>query len=256
MFSAFCFCDSAIISPTISSSTSCAIQQTHGSKCSASMRTCLCAIFSALGHLSQTTHHVRSHLKNHTRPRTGNADREDLRDRLRDTQQAEGKYHKQQTKEGESQHLTLRKFVFTNGQTLKNARNSNFLSSNGCFPNSWTRTMVTKATGCPTLVQRISSPFEDRLNSRIVQFLRTLVLFFVLLAGFEEWFYIPAGSLPYIRCVISRILFSLEQSRVVDLTVAEHHPDSILESNVLNLELSQLLLRRMQDCPRHFCQIA
>ena len=76
-----------------------------------------------------------------------------------------------------------------------------------------------KATSFPALVYRTSSPFEDRPNSRILQFLRTLVLFFVLLVGFEEWFCIPAGSLPYIRRVISCILFSLEQNQVVDLTV-------------------------------------
>ena len=110
------------------------------------------------------------------------------------------------------------------------------------FPNLWTRTMATKATGFPALVYRTSSPFEDRLHSRILQFLRTLVLFFVLLVGCEEWFSIPAGSLPHIRRVISCILFPLEQSRVVDLPVAEHHPDSILEPYVLNVELSQLLL--------------
>ena len=107
----------------------------------------------------------------------------------------------------------------------------------------------------PALVERSSSPFEDRPHSRILQFLRTLLLFFVLLGGFKEWFYISAGSLPYIRRVISCILFSLEQSRVDDLTVAEHHPDSILEPNVLSFELSQLLSRRMNDFPRQFCQI-
>ena len=108
--------------------------------------------------------------------------------------------------------------------------------------------MATKATGFPAITfYRTSSHFEDRPHSRILQFLRTLVLFFVLLVGFEEWFNIPAGSLPYIRRVISCILFSLDQSRVVDLTVAEHHPDSILESNVLDFEFSQLLLRRVND---------
>ena len=96
-----------------------------------------------------------------------------------------------------------------------------------------------------------SSPFEDRL----LQFLRTLVLL-VSLVGFEDWFYIPAGTLPFIRRVISCILFSREQTRVVVLTVAEHHPDSILESNVLNFDFSQLLFRRMNDLPRQFCQIA
>ena len=145
--------------------------------------------------------------------------------------------------------------MFTSGQTVKNARYSNFLSSNCCAPNLWTRTMVTEATGFAALVYGASNPFEDRPHSRILQFLRTFVLFFVLLVGFREWFYIPAGSLPKIRRVISCILFSLEQSQVVDLTVAEHHPDSILESNVLNFEFSQLLSRRMNDFPGQICQI-
>ena len=79
--------------------------------------------------------------------------------------------------------------------------------------------MATKATSFPALVERTSSPFEDRPQNRILQFLRTLVLFFVLLAGTEGWFYIPAGPLPHVRRVVSRILFSLEQSRVVDFMV-------------------------------------
>ena len=113
----------------------------------------------------------------------------------------------------------------------------------------------TKATGVPAAVYRTSSLFEDRLHRHILQFLRTLVHFFVLLVGCEEWFYLPVGSLPKIRRVISCILFLLEQSRVVNLTVAEHHPDVILESNVLNFEFSQLLLRRMNDSPKRFCRI-
>ena len=78
----------------------------------------------------------------------------------------------------------------------------------------------------------------------------------LLLVGFEGWFCIPAGSSPYIRRAISCNLFSLEQSRFVDLTVAEHHPDSTLESNVLNFEFCQLLLRRMNAFPRQFCRVA
>ena len=67
--------------------------------------------------------------------------------------------------------------MITNGQTAKNARNSNFLSSICCVPNLWTKTMATKATYFPALVYRTSSLFEDRLQSHILQFLRTLVLF-------------------------------------------------------------------------------
>ena len=56
--------------------------------------------------------------------------------------------------------------------------------------------MATDATSFPALVYRTSSPFEDRPHCRILQFLRTLVLLFVLLVGNEEWFYTPAWSLP------------------------------------------------------------
>ena len=120
---------------------------------------------------------------------------------------------------GQPKLVLSEKKVFTNGQTVENARNSNFLSSNCCVPNSWTRTMATKATGFPALVYRTSSLFEGRPHSRTLRFLRTVVLFFVSLAGFDEWFFFPAGSLPSIRRVISCIPFSLEQSRVVYSTV-------------------------------------
>ena len=58
---------------------------------------------------------------------------------------------------------------------------------------------------------------------------------------------------PCHKCVISCILFSLEQSRVVDLTVAEDHPDSISESNVLSDEFAQLLSQCIHDFPKQFC---
>ena len=80
--------------------------------------------------------------------------------------------------------------------------------------------------------------------------------FFALLAGFEEWFKIPDGSLPYIRRVLSCIIFSLEQSRVVDLTAAENHPGSISESNVLSDEFANLWSQCIHDFPKQFCQIA
>ena len=75
----------------------------------------------------------------------------------------------------------------------------------------------------------------------------TVVLVSVLLVGFEEWFYITAGSLPYIRHIICFCILSLEQGRVVDLSVAEDHPDSILESIVLSVDFFQLLSRRIYD---------
>ena len=56
--------------------------------------------------------------------------------------------------------------------------------------------MATKATSFPKLVKRTSNLFDGQPHCRILQFLRNVVLFFVVLAGFEEWSYIPAGSLP------------------------------------------------------------
>ena len=95
------------------------------------------------------------------------------------------------------------KNVFTNGQTVKN---SNFLSSNCCVPNLWMRMMATNAASFSARY-RTSILFEDRLYSRSLQFLRTVLLISVELVGFEEWFYIPAGSLPNSRRVTSCILF-------------------------------------------------
>ena len=54
--------------------------------------------------------------------------------------------------------------------------------------------MATKVTGFTALVERTSSLFEDRPHGRILQFVRTVLLFLVLLVGFEEGFKIPAGS--------------------------------------------------------------
>ena len=74
-----------------------------------------------------------------------------------------------------------------------------------------------------------------------------LVFLMVLLVDCEEWFCNLVESLPCVRRAISCTLFSLERSRVVDFTYAEHRPDLILESNVLSFEFSPLLLRRVND---------
>ena len=86
-------------------------------------------------------------------------------------------------------------------QTVKNARNSNFSSSNCHGPNLLTRT---KATGLPATFCRTSSLFEGRLHSHILQFPQTLVLFAIWLVDCEEWFSNLVESLLF-------ILFSLEQ---------------------------------------------
>ena len=142
--------------------------------------------------------------------------------------------------------LTLRK-MFHEWSDVKNARNSNFLSSNCCVPTLWTRTMATKATSFPALV--MEPPARAKIDCKVVFF-----------NSFERFFF----SLSYLLAsrngsffqLVPCHMFVVWQSRVVDSTVAEHHPDSILESNVLNFDFSQPLLRRMNDFPRQFCHIA
>ena len=115
---------------------------------------------------------------------------------------------------------------FTNFQTVKNAKNSNFSSSICHGSNLLTRT---KATSLPVSLNknRTASQFEDRHDSQARRFLRMLVLFVVLLVDHEEWFYILAESLSHIRRAIFCILVLLKQSQVVDVMVVEHRLDSI-----------------------------
>ena len=113
----------------------------------------------------------------------------------------------------------------THFQTVKNAKNSNFSSSNCNGPNLLTRT---NATSFPvTLNYRTASRFEDRLDSRARRFPQTLVLFAVLFGDCVEWFYSLVESLPCVRRAIVCILLSLEQSQVVDVMVAELLLDSV-----------------------------
>ena len=72
------------------------------------------------------------------------------------------------------------------------------------------------ATLCGT-----SNLFSGQLRSQILRCPRIVVLFAVLFVVCEEWFCILLGSLPSARRAIVCILFSLEQSRVVDWVVAE-----------------------------------
>ena len=114
---------------------------------------------------------------------------------------------------------------FTNFQTVKNAKNSNFSSSNCYGPNLLTRT---KATSLPvTRNYRIASRFENPLDSQTRRFHRMLDLFAVLLVDHEEWFYILVESLSHIRRAISCIPFLLEQNQGFDFVVVKHRLDSI-----------------------------
>ena len=108
---------------------------------------------------------------------------------------------------------TLRN-IFANRQALKNAGNSNCSSSNGFDPYLMTRTKP--SAGLNANLFGTSSLFEGRLQSRILRFPRTLFLFGISLVDCEEWFCSLVGSLPSARRAIVCILFSLEQSQVVD----------------------------------------
>ena len=68
---------------------------------------------------------------------------------------------------------------------------------------------------------RTSNLFWSELRSHILRCPQIVVLFAVLFVDCEEWFCILLGSLPGARRAIVCILFSLEQSRVVDRVDAE-----------------------------------
>ena len=117
---------------------------------------------------------------------------------------------------------------FTNCQTAKNAKNSNFSSSKCYGSNLLTRT---NATGFPvTLNYRTASRFEDRLDNRARRFLRMLVLFVVVIVDHEELVYILVESFSHVRRAFFCILVLFEQNQVVDVVVVEHPIFCILNS--------------------------
>ena len=109
-------------------------------------------------------------------------------------------------------------------QTMKNAENSNSSSSNGFGPTLTTMTKL--SAGWPATLTKWSAGFTATLaepptysrspRSHILRCPRIVVLFAVLLVDCEEWSCILLGSLPGARRAIVCILFSLEQSQVVD----------------------------------------
>ena len=102
----------------------------------------------------------------------------------------------------------------TNRHTLKNAEDSTYSSYSGFDP--ILTTMTKRWAGFPATLCRTSIQFQDQPRSRILRFLRTVVLFFVVIVDCEEWFCILLGSLAGARRGIVCILYSLEQSRVGD----------------------------------------
>ena len=94
----------------------------------------------------------------------------------------------------------------------------------------------------------------SRNGSRGLQFLQSINL--LHFDDCEEWFYILLGSLPSARRAIVCILFSLEQSQVVEWVVAGVLLCLTWESNASNFDFSQLLLRRRNVSPKQFSRTA
>ena len=115
--------------------------------------------------------------------------------------------------------------TFTSRQGLENVENSKCSSSTGFGPTlttmtkllaSWPAILTKMSAGFTATVCRTSNLFSGELRSRILRFPQTVVVFAVLFVDCEEWFCVLLGSLPKVRRAIVCILFSLEQSRVVD----------------------------------------
>ena len=120
--------------------------------------------------------------------------------------------------------LTLRK-EFTIRQGMRNAENSNCSSSIGFGPTlttmtklfaSWPAILTNSSASIPATVGRTSNLFQGQPRSHILRCPQIGVLFAVLFVGFEECLCSLVGFLPSARHAIVCILFSLEQSRVVD----------------------------------------
>ena len=119
--------------------------------------------------------------------------------------------------------LTLRKIASRQG--LENAENSNCSSSTGFGPTlttmtkllaGWPAIQTKMSASFPATVCTISNPFSGHRRSRIFRCPQIVALFAVFFVHCEEWLCILVGFLPGARRAIVCILFSLEQSRVVD----------------------------------------
>ena len=113
----------------------------------------------------------------------------------------------------------------TTCQDLKNAENSNCSSSTGFGPTlttvtkllaGWPAILTQMSAGFPATVCRTSNLFYGQPRGHLHRCPQMVVLFAVLFVDCEEYHCILVGFLPGARCAIVCILFSLEQSRVVD----------------------------------------
>ena len=113
--------------------------------------------------------------------------------------------------------LSLKKITIR--QILKNAYNPNCSSSIGFDLDA--RTMTNLSGGFPATPFRIFILFLGQSRSRSLHRLRTVVLFFVELVGYDGCVYNFVESSSAVRHAIVCILFSLEKSQVVHEVVVE-----------------------------------
>ena len=81
---------------------------------------------------------------------------------------------------------------------------------------SWSAILTKLSAGFSSTLCRTSNLFSGRQRCRILRCPQIVILFAVLFVDCEEWHCILVGSLPGARRAIVCILFSLEQSEVVD----------------------------------------
>ena len=101
-----------------------------------------------------------------------------------------------------------------------------------------------------SLRQLIEPPARSRIDRTVVFFNSFERLFFslsYLVASRNGSVFLLGACLFFSSCNLLHSLFAWATSGVVDSTAAEHHPDSISESNVLSFEFPQFLLRRVND---------
>ena len=80
----------------------------------------------------------------------------------------------------------------------------------------WSSILTKMSAGFSATVSRTSNLFSGQRRSRILRCLQIVALIAVLFVDCEECLCIIVGFLPSARHAIVCILFSLEQSRVVD----------------------------------------
>ena len=133
---------------------------------------------------------------------------------------------------------------------MRIANNSNFCSTSNrrAVPTELTRTNVLdSATGFPmTSKDRSSILFGHRLDNHILQVLRIVGFFAVLIVVQDEWVYFLLKSLSHVHHAVFSFLVLLQRNRVVDSVVPEHLRCSTWVPNFSRFEFSPTLLQKKE----------